>query len=77
MRRPPGRNANAYMDQPFPRTISRALGFCWFDGLYARVVPSQAVELTARGSWIAVSPQRSNISELPAFRPSTSKTSLP
>jgi Transglycosylase SLT domain len=26
----------------------RALGFCWFDGLYARVVPSHAVELTAR-----------------------------
>jgi hypothetical protein len=22
-------------------------GFCWFDGLYARVVPSHAVELTA------------------------------
>ena len=26
----------------------RGLGFCWFDGLYARVVPSHAVELTAR-----------------------------
>ena len=26
----------------------RTLGFCWFDGLYARVVPSRAVELTAR-----------------------------
>ena len=25
----------------------RVLGFCWFDGLYARVVPSHAVELTA------------------------------
>ena len=24
------------------------LGFCWFDSLYARVVPSHAVELTAR-----------------------------
>ena len=26
----------------------RARGFCWFDGLYARAVPSHAVELTAR-----------------------------
>lgn len=26
----------------------RTRGFCWFDGLYARVVPSRAVELTAR-----------------------------
>jgi hypothetical protein len=26
----------------------RTLGFCWFDGLYSRVVPSRAVELTAR-----------------------------
>jgi hypothetical protein len=25
-----------------------ALGLCWFDSLYARVVPSHAVELTAR-----------------------------
>jgi len=25
----------------------RALGFCWFDGLYARLVPSHAIELTA------------------------------
>jgi hypothetical protein len=25
----------------------RALGFCWFDALYTRIVPSHAVELTA------------------------------
>jgi hypothetical protein len=27
--------------------LGRGLGPCWFDGLYARVVPSHAVELTA------------------------------
>ena len=27
--------------------FTRVLGFCWFDSLYARVVPSHAVELTA------------------------------
>jgi transglycosylase-like protein with SLT domain len=26
----------------------RTLGFCWFDGLYARIAPSHAIELTAR-----------------------------
>jgi len=28
--------------------FARTLGSCWFDGLYARVVPSRAIELTAR-----------------------------
>ena len=27
--------------------LRRGLGFCWFDSLYSRVVPSHAVELTA------------------------------
>jgi len=27
--------------------LGREFGFCWFDGLYSRVVPSHAIELTA------------------------------
>jgi len=43
------------------------VGSCWFDGLYARVVPSHAVELTARSldRSVAATLKRQRISTIP------------